>query len=74
MVDKKKFTYGVLKDLRCKQKSPSLSIPRGNKRVITEKDIKEIKSGEEFVISKGDIITPLAKDKLKEKKVKLIIE
>ena len=74
MVDKKKFTYRVLEDLRCKQKSPSLSIPRGNKRVITEKDIKKIKNCEVFVISKGDIITPLAKDRLKEKKVKLIIE
>lgn len=47
--------------------------PASGKRIITEKDLLELEGAEEFVIRQGDIVTPLAKDLLKKKKIRLTI-
>lgn len=48
--------------------------PAGEKRIITEKDLLDLKDVAEFVVRQGDIVTPLAKDLLKKKKIRLIVE
>lgn len=44
-----------------------------NKKVITERDILKISSNKNLTLPKGTIITPLAKDKAKEKNIKIDI-
>ncbi len=46
----------------------------GGKRIVTEKDLHDLKGVEEFVVNRGDIVTPLAKDLLRKKKIRLIIK
>lgn len=44
------------------------------KKIITEKDLLDLKGVEEFVVSQGDIVTPLAKDLLRKKRIRLIVK
>ena len=44
------------------------------KRVITEKDILNLKGSEVLILPIGSIVTPLAKDKAREKNIKIEIE
>lgn len=45
-----------------------------SKKVVTERDILDlVGKAEEFVVSRGTIVTPLAKDVAKENKVKIIL-
>ena len=46
---------------------------KDNKKVITERDILNISSNDKLSLPKGTIITPLAKDKVAEKKIKIEI-
>lgn len=43
----------------------SVSTPSVDKKVITERDLKELGEGSRVILPKGTIITPLAKDKAK---------
>ncbi|MPN52894.1 hypothetical protein SDC9_200557 [bioreactor metagenome] len=74
MADKRKFTYEVLQNLMHAKKASILVEAESSKRVITESDINGLKDGQELILSKGDIITPLAKDRLKQRKITLIVK
>ncbi|MGJ0845665.1 flavoprotein [Tissierella praeacuta] len=47
---------------------------RNNKTVITEKDIINLEANNKLILPKGTIITPLAKDKAREKNIKIEIK
>ena len=74
MADKRKFTYEVLQNLTHDKRSTVFTEAERGKRVITESDINELKDGQELILSKGYIITPLAKDRLKQRKIALIMK
>lgn len=74
-IDSKKHTKEKLDILEYKKNEFLKKDDIGPKKVITERDILNlVGTVRELVISRGTIITPLAKDTAREKKIKMIFE
>jgi hypothetical protein len=48
------------------------SVKSEGPRVITERDVKSMDNNQQLIINQGDIITPLAKDLIKSKKITIL--
>ncbi len=67
----KKDIFHNNKQHQAAQSSPAFS---DSKKVITQTDMESMGDIHELQINKGDIVTPLALDLLKRKKIKLVIK
>lgn len=75
-IDDKNILENIIKDYRDLQIESQTNlnkVPQA-KTVITEKDIISMSSNNKLILPKGTIITPLAKDKAREKNIKIEIK